>query len=250
MVASRTQLPLKLAWAITIHKSQGMTISSLELSLADAFEAGQIYVALSRGVSLEGITVLSYDPAKIWVHRKVAEFGAKLKEMTAAPVASAAAPAAGTAGAPVTSSMAPQPPTPTAPSQPRPVTAPVDPAGPVSRLPQSDTYTYTCGCGVTFATSTDTGDHRNRCKHFGLANPTSDPSTDRHTLPRNRLESALGHAAAPPAPRAAPAAPAPRRAPLTEAQLQRIREKRGEALQKRNAKAQAQAQSQSQNSAF
>ena len=248
MVASRTQLPLKLAWAITIHKSQGMTISSLELSLADAFEAGQIYVALSRGVSLEGITVLSYDPAKIWVHRKVAEFGAKLKEMTAAPVASAAAPAAGTAGAPVTSSMAPQPPTPTAPSQPRPVTAPVDPAGPVSRLPQSDTYTYTCGCGVTFATSTDTGDHRNRCKHFGLANPTSDPSTDRHTLPRNRLESALGHAAAPPAPRAAPAAPAPRRAPLTEAQLQRIREKRGEALQKRNAKAQA--QSQSQNSAF
>lgn len=55
VVASRTQIPLKLAWAITIHKSQGMSISRLEVSLGDIFDAGMGYVALSRGVSLAGI---------------------------------------------------------------------------------------------------------------------------------------------------------------------------------------------------
>ena len=54
-VASRVQLPLKLAWAITIHKSQGMSISRLEVSLGDIFDAGMGYVALSRGVAVDGI---------------------------------------------------------------------------------------------------------------------------------------------------------------------------------------------------
>jgi len=53
----RTQLPLKLAWSLTVHKSQGMTIERAELQLDDAFDFGQVYVALSRITSLEGLWV-------------------------------------------------------------------------------------------------------------------------------------------------------------------------------------------------
>jgi len=54
---TRNQLPLKLAWSLTVHKSQGMTIERAELQLDDAFDFGQVYVALSRVTSLDGLWV-------------------------------------------------------------------------------------------------------------------------------------------------------------------------------------------------
>lgn len=54
---SRTQIPVTAAWAMTVHKSQGMTLDRVIVDLANSFEEGQVYVALSRARSLEGLKV-------------------------------------------------------------------------------------------------------------------------------------------------------------------------------------------------
>jgi ATP-dependent DNA helicase PIF1 len=78
-VARRLQIPLRLAWAISIHKSQGMTIDALEADLGTVFEYGQAYVALSRATSLERLRVLNFAPWRVKTHPQVAEFGRRLE---------------------------------------------------------------------------------------------------------------------------------------------------------------------------
>jgi hypothetical protein len=63
----KIQVPLRLAWALTIHKSQGMTISKLEIDFTGVFGDGAVNVALSRATSFEGLCVKGLRLSKITV---------------------------------------------------------------------------------------------------------------------------------------------------------------------------------------
>lgn len=63
VIGTFTQFPLRLAWAITIHKSQGLTFEKVMIDAGAAFSSGQVYVALSRCTSLDGIVLLSKIPS-------------------------------------------------------------------------------------------------------------------------------------------------------------------------------------------
>ena len=70
-----SQIPLILAWALTIHKSQGATMDAAEIDVGSGiFECGQTYVALSRVKSLDGLYLTSFDPEKIRINKSVKDF--------------------------------------------------------------------------------------------------------------------------------------------------------------------------------
>jgi len=72
VLARIIQVPLRLAWAITVHKSQGMSLDAALVDLSKAFEYGQGYVALSRVRSFSGLYLLGYNPRALQVHPSIA----------------------------------------------------------------------------------------------------------------------------------------------------------------------------------
>ncbi len=77
---SRTQIPLRLAYAVTIHASQGSSLDSALVDIGSGiFEFGQAYVALSRCRSLEALYVYDFDPTAFRVHPKVREFYGEIR---------------------------------------------------------------------------------------------------------------------------------------------------------------------------
>lgn len=81
-VASITQLPLRLAWAITIHKSQGMTLDAAEVDLSKSFEYGMGYVALSRVTMLDNLCLLGLNRMALEINPVVFDIDEKFKEQS------------------------------------------------------------------------------------------------------------------------------------------------------------------------
>ncbi len=82
--AELRQYPLRLAWAITIHKSQGMSLDAAEVDLTKSFEKGMGYVALSRIRSLEGLNLIGMNTTSLRVHDEALEMDGNFREMSAA----------------------------------------------------------------------------------------------------------------------------------------------------------------------
>ncbi|HET6924472.1 MAG TPA: HRDC domain-containing protein [Candidatus Saccharimonadales bacterium] len=81
--AEVVQLPLRLAWAITIHKSQGMSLDAAEIDLSKSFTPGMGYVALSRVRSLDGVYLTGLNNMALQLHPDIYEFDRQLRQASA-----------------------------------------------------------------------------------------------------------------------------------------------------------------------
>jgi ATP-dependent exoDNAse (exonuclease V) alpha subunit/predicted DNA-binding protein YlxM (UPF0122 family) len=82
VLAQIKQVPLKLAWAVTIHKSQGMTLDNALIDLSKSFVEGQGYVALSRLRDLKGLKLVGFNQKALEVHPEVLERDEEFKEIS------------------------------------------------------------------------------------------------------------------------------------------------------------------------
>lgn len=80
--AEVSQLPLRLAWAITIHKSQGMSLDAAEIDLSRSFSPGMGYVALSRVRSIDGIYLRGVNQMALAMHPLIFEYDRELRELS------------------------------------------------------------------------------------------------------------------------------------------------------------------------
>jgi len=84
VLAQVAQVPLRLAWAMTVHKSQGMSLDAAVMDLSGAFEYGQGYVALSRVRTLEGLFLLGFNERALAVHPQILERDAAFRSASMA----------------------------------------------------------------------------------------------------------------------------------------------------------------------
>jgi ATP-dependent exoDNAse (exonuclease V) alpha subunit/DNA-binding MarR family transcriptional regulator len=82
ILAEVTQVPLKLAWAVTIHKSQGMTLDGAVIDLSNSFIEGQGYVALSRIKTLEGLFLKGFNHMALQIHGEVKRIDKEFKQIS------------------------------------------------------------------------------------------------------------------------------------------------------------------------
>lgn len=82
VLASISQLPLRLAWAITIHKSQGMSLDKAQVDLGNTFGKGMAYVALSRLRSLSGLNLIDFKEKALWTDPFLIELDKRLRDLS------------------------------------------------------------------------------------------------------------------------------------------------------------------------
>ncbi|MCK4800224.1 hypothetical protein KAS31_04570, partial [Candidatus Parcubacteria bacterium] len=82
VVANIEQIPLRLAWAITVHKSQGMSLDAAEIDLSRSFECGMGYVALSRVRRLDSIKLIGINQMALRVDEQVVEKDKEFKKLS------------------------------------------------------------------------------------------------------------------------------------------------------------------------
>ena len=82
IAATLTQIPLRLAWAMTVHKSQGMSLDAALVDLSHAFVEGQGYVALSRVRTLKGLSLFGWNEMALAVHPEVLQEDTSFREQS------------------------------------------------------------------------------------------------------------------------------------------------------------------------